>query len=163
MADGDVLQIVAGHQAFAAPTGGGVQTVTLLGPFAIAYDDAGIATANPPILLAALAAGTVIVRAWMEDTAAWVSDAGNVRVIICIAADSDPTTFEDIVSYGAAANASQADFGIEGVSVAVPSPLPFRSASAILACHLGVYAYATGGNNLIAGAGNIYALIATPA
>jgi hypothetical protein len=82
--------------AISSSPGGGI---TLLGPFAVAYTDAGINTnteGGVGKVLAAIPAGTIVLRAWMATTTDWTTDKGHPAAAVGLAAGSDEW---DIVNY----------------------------------------------------------------
>ena len=60
-----------------APSGGG-SGLTLLGPFVVNYDDAGLLDGNALVVLATLSAGTIVTQAWAFITEAFTWTGGGV-------------------------------------------------------------------------------------
>lgn len=73
MADGDVLTIVSGHQAFAAPGAGAVAT-ELLGPYVVNFDDTDIGSGTH--VIGPLDPDLIVLNAWFFPTTAWVTTSG---------------------------------------------------------------------------------------
>lgn len=164
MAEGDTLQIVAGHQAFAAPTGG-EQTVTLLGPFHVDHTTVGL-TGTGGAVVADIAAGQRVIRAWIEmgEDDPWVVEVGhsmsNMRVQLRDAAAAnnnarlitygEPETSDNFAGYFARIENSTIDAG------------PYV-ATAVVDCKLAMQVVCDhNGDDLTAGSADVYALIATP-
>lgn len=98
--EGDSLQIVAGHQAFAPPTGAGAtQTVSILGPYRVAFDTEGVnQTGGDPtafsdggyVQLGAMPDGAMVIGVWAERVSAWAGGGGSTfTVSYAIQADGD--------------------------------------------------------------------------
>jgi hypothetical protein len=106
---------VVGVSAFSA--NGAAQTVSLLGPYTVTFEDS---LTNPGVLLEALEAGTIVFCAWIEITTAW---------------DQDPDIAELTVTAGGAdheiGDAWPVARGLAGVNQTEPSDINAAKAAYI--------------------------------
>lgn len=169
MADGDVLQIVGGHQAFAAGGAGAAQQVSLLGPFTFDKDSV-LDIDGSWASLVALEEGTVVIRAWAVFDEAFII-AGPTAVYVgitlvnaagSVSLPADLINYDNIVSGPqdpAAVQLVNAVFESEPwtpLSPAKPGGVATAKTGAILAAY-------TSNTPVTAGSCRVYALIATPA
>jgi hypothetical protein len=131
-------------------------SVQLIGPFPIAFDDTNIDNGDVGVILAPLDQGVLIVRAWMEVTSLWAYGQSAAFHVI-VAPDSDPTDGLDVAIYIAATLGVQGDAHIIGEASA--STRSNATARMVEVGHLAAWTSVTP----TSGAGNIYAIIATPA
>ena len=170
MADiGDLLTIGAtGHQEFApaAAIVAGVQTISLLGPFPVAFDSLGVdGTAGAPqtyanggyVTLGTIPAGAVVIVAWPVVSTSFVTGAAAaVPMSMNIQPLDDPDNSSSLNTWTAQADTT--------------APTAFQTshrsnagdtlAGAISECQLMVTK--ASGSTPVAGEADIYALIATP-
>lgn len=96
-----VRQLVDGEwktQAADVGGGGGGSGVSILGPFTVNWDDAGVN--NNKIDVADLAQGTIIIRAWAFKTEAWVAGSSGFEFSLEIG-DAGDTTNGVVLDYPA--------------------------------------------------------------
>lgn len=166
MADGDVLTLVAGHQAFAAPTGG-VLSIHLL-TFHVAHDDQG---ADPSqvldqsgIPLVELDPGVLVLDVAILPTETW--EQVNGQFAVSLGAEDDIASGPVVASY-----LVNGMFSAPGETLTIPiavSGVETPSARSVLAKvvsqkpFLGVYV--SGGDSLpIEGEVDVFVLVGTPA
>lgn len=81
---------------------GAAQTVSLLGPFHVAWDTPGIYGGSPTVELVPLTQGTIVVRAWAVISEAFNGLNDEIVLHVTIAGDLDnPATFAHIDAEGA--------------------------------------------------------------
>lgn len=139
----------------AAP--GAAQTVRLLGPFNVTAAEllAGETIAPGKKLdLAAIAAGVIVVRAWIQLVDGWTSGTNPARVTVGVDTDADGTDMVDAVTYEAASEVLGA-----GVAESEPSSATIVTRVVQRTVAGSLYAYAQDPG---AGEFNVYALIAEP-
>jgi hypothetical protein len=157
MADGDTLQIVAGHQAFAAPVGG-VQQISLIGPFRVDFDDVGID--GDGVVVATLDEGTLVLTAWLVCLTEFVANgSGSGHSAYVGLGPSSGTLTNYDTNFAPAGNLPEIA-GLEALSDTAISHRPqFVSAGGQ---PLTVQVYPASGT-FTAGATDCYAIVATPA
>lgn len=155
MADGDVLQIVGGHQAFAAGGAGAAQQVSLLGPFPIDKDfDDG--DPGAPIVLGGPYAG-LLVDLWLIAGADW-----DVGLSLGISGSADGSNGRDLTQYDSPVRL-QAGGTVEAEALRTDvSPMGNFRFSRVTSGSFYLYA-ANYDAPATTGTADVYALIATPA
>jgi hypothetical protein len=156
MANGDVLTLVAGHQAFAAPTGGGVQQVSLIGPFTVNFNDPEVD--NDGVAVATLDVGVVILAAWAVTTVEWLANGAASGHYAAVT--RGPGTGLPLAEYqGFGPLNSGPSFGAEGPATTVTHLIMSTTADARILT-VGVF---PASGTFTTGSLDAYALIATPA
>ena len=146
--------------------GSGVQTVSLLGPYAVVFNSSGIGTSAGTVLTTAVPSGAVILTAWVEVTVEW-NFAETVSAEITIAPNSDPGNRNVVTQY--TVSSSPFDWAVQGDATqgieanhADGSTAPIRT-RLIRTLEAGRLAFRTTPATASTGAANIFAVIAQPA
>lgn len=173
MAEGDVLQIVGGHQAFAA-SAGGAQQLTLLGPYRINFDDAGMAANGAGVTVGDfLPQDAIALWAWDILLTSWSDVGATAELIVDFYSASnggfqgealwarDPTNG----AYGESGGAVAATAAIKNLDrhpgspwVQGPQPTHIRAADV----KIGVRLFSSDAGVITQGAADIYVIIAEP-
>ena len=155
-----ILQTIRGYSEAAVSIalrrlggGGGGGAVTLLGPFAITFETAGLVDpGDNGVLVGTVPAGSLVLAAWIETTTPWVA-ATNINEVDIVL----NTTSGGLLSLQAAEVADDLNADMYELHVGAN---PVRAKWLAVEDDLAV-AFYTDGGGLSAGAGNVYALVAT--